>query len=418
MIYEKVRGPDHPDTAISLNNLAGVLIEQGDYAAAHMLCRRAMMICEKARPDHPDTALILHNFAGVLRELGDYDAARSLFERALTIWEKALGADHPYTAFGVNSAGLLCLVEKNYADAATLFERALAIRVTTLGPNHPHTAICFNNFGGLLRELGDYAAARPLLESALTVRENALGPDHPYTAITRHLLLSLPSILTPKTSKKSFKSHIAVRGDNVEYVDFRSKTKPKQNVAESNKPPHTVHIMESKAAELAALAKAGNYSINDLKQAIVILEAEAQAEITTRGKRPANAGPRAVTTYLTAGNAALAVLTDTVSDWIEARKGGITLPDFIRERFAPELATGQMHRGLLSRYDELQGDFYSLGRSKQFPEWLKGIPKKSDWIKRQVAAGKVNPTPTDEMRAYHRDAMRVLRATKPKSADM
>ncbi len=40
-IREKVLGPDHPDTAIGLNNLASLRDLQGDYASARPLYERA-----------------------------------------------------------------------------------------------------------------------------------------------------------------------------------------------------------------------------------------------------------------------------------------------------------------------------------------------------------------------------------------
>ena len=45
-IREKVRGPEHPDTALSLNNLGSVLYSQGDLAAARPLHERALAIRE------------------------------------------------------------------------------------------------------------------------------------------------------------------------------------------------------------------------------------------------------------------------------------------------------------------------------------------------------------------------------------
>jgi hypothetical protein len=41
-IWEKTRGPDHPDTALGLENLALVLRDQGDLAGAVSLAERAI----------------------------------------------------------------------------------------------------------------------------------------------------------------------------------------------------------------------------------------------------------------------------------------------------------------------------------------------------------------------------------------
>ena len=88
---EEALGPEHPDTATSLNNLAEVLREQGRYAEAEPLYRRAITIFEKALgPEHPDTTSSLNNLALLLKQEGRYVEAEPLYRRALAIREKAL----------------------------------------------------------------------------------------------------------------------------------------------------------------------------------------------------------------------------------------------------------------------------------------------------------------------------------------
>ena len=97
-IREKALGAEHPDTSTSLNNLAGLLGSQGDYAAAKPLYERALAIREKALgAQHPATGTNLNNLAHLLASQGDYAGAKPLYERALAIREKALGAEHPST---------------------------------------------------------------------------------------------------------------------------------------------------------------------------------------------------------------------------------------------------------------------------------------------------------------------------------
>jgi len=52
-----VLGPDHPDTATSLNNVGALLEAQGELAAAQPLYERALAICEQvlgsATPTRP-----------------------------------------------------------------------------------------------------------------------------------------------------------------------------------------------------------------------------------------------------------------------------------------------------------------------------------------------------------------------------
>jgi tetratricopeptide (TPR) repeat protein len=68
-IVEKQLGPDHPHVATSLNNLALLLQDQGNYAAAEPLYRRAIAILEKTLgPEHPNTKTARKNLEILLSE--------------------------------------------------------------------------------------------------------------------------------------------------------------------------------------------------------------------------------------------------------------------------------------------------------------------------------------------------------------
>ncbi len=87
---EREFGPDHPTTALLLNNLALLYDRQGGYEAAEPLHKRALAIKEKALgPEHPDVAQSLENYAALLRQTGRSDEAIKLEARA-----KAVRAKH------------------------------------------------------------------------------------------------------------------------------------------------------------------------------------------------------------------------------------------------------------------------------------------------------------------------------------
>ena len=72
--------------------------DQGDLAAARPLFERALAIAERALgPEHPETAVSLNNLGFLLLGQGDLAAARPLLERALAIREKVLGPNHRHT---------------------------------------------------------------------------------------------------------------------------------------------------------------------------------------------------------------------------------------------------------------------------------------------------------------------------------
>ena len=74
------------------------LLHEGKYAEAEPLALQAIEVSlKKNGPDHPDTATSLNNLAELYRTQAKYDLAEPLHKRALAICEKALGPDHPNT---------------------------------------------------------------------------------------------------------------------------------------------------------------------------------------------------------------------------------------------------------------------------------------------------------------------------------
>ncbi len=68
-IGEKTLGPDHPNLAIRLNNLALLYKKQGKYEEAEPLYRRAIAIFEKVfGPTHPNTITVRKNYEEFLRQ--------------------------------------------------------------------------------------------------------------------------------------------------------------------------------------------------------------------------------------------------------------------------------------------------------------------------------------------------------------
>ena len=68
-IYEQALGPDHPDTARSLNNLAILCYHERQLAEAARLMRRALVIREAALgPNHPDTQSSRQSLAVIIEQ--------------------------------------------------------------------------------------------------------------------------------------------------------------------------------------------------------------------------------------------------------------------------------------------------------------------------------------------------------------
>jgi tetratricopeptide (TPR) repeat protein len=185
-IDEKVLGKDHRSVAIRYDNLAVLLWEQGRYDQAEPLYRRAIEIDEKVLgKDHPDVARTYNNLALLLVAQGKYDRAEPLYRRAIEIDEKALGKDHPTVAtIYDNLAGLLRQQDK-YDQAEPLYRRAIEIDEKVLGKDHPDVARTYNNLASLLEAQGKYDQAEPLYRRAMEILETKLGLNHQSTLVAR-----------------------------------------------------------------------------------------------------------------------------------------------------------------------------------------------------------------------------------------
>ena len=222
-ILEPILGPDHPQLAILLTNLANLYSFKHDYARAEPLYRRAVKILEQGSdPFDPKLAEALNSLGTSLREKGEYTESEKLHNRAWLIFEET--SDQPSLAETLNSLALLYYVKGDYSRAESFGSRALRIREKEYGPNHLKVAnslaslsliyrakddykqairsqkrakeiaeqalnakdlelaTFLNNLASLYDYTGEYEQAEPLYRRGLKITIDALGPDHPDVA--------------------------------------------------------------------------------------------------------------------------------------------------------------------------------------------------------------------------------------------
>src|SRR6266566_410547 len=184
-IREKLLGPDHPDLATSLNNLAMLYRMQGKYAQAETLFQRALEIRQRTLGvNHPDVAQSCNALAGLYRAQRKYEQAEPLYQQALAIDEQVPGPVRPDLATTLNNLALLYQTLGKYALAEPFYWRALAIYEQLLGPEHPYVASCLSNLALFYNDQGLYNQVEPLYQRALAICEKVLGSDHPQVAIS------------------------------------------------------------------------------------------------------------------------------------------------------------------------------------------------------------------------------------------
>ncbi len=164
------------------------LTRGGEYDRGVVVAKKALEVAEKnVGPNHPDVATSLNNLAELYRNQGLYAQAEPLYRRALAIREKALGLDHPSLATSLNNlatlyddlAVLACdrspraaLYDDQglYAQAEPLYRRALVIREKALGPDHPDVATSLENLAGLYRATERDEEAKTLEKRAARIQ--------------------------------------------------------------------------------------------------------------------------------------------------------------------------------------------------------------------------------------------------------
>jgi tetratricopeptide (TPR) repeat protein len=188
-IRRKALGPAHHETATSLSDLGLLLRDKGDRAGAEALLREALAVTRKSRgPRHPDVATALANLALIVNERGDLAAAEAMFREALAISQAILGKDHPANAQRLaNLAGTLRL-EGKLAEAETKIEEALALSRSALGRDHPAVSRQEAGLARIYLDEGRPAAARSILLHVLAVQRKSYAASDWRLGITESLL--------------------------------------------------------------------------------------------------------------------------------------------------------------------------------------------------------------------------------------
>ena len=143
--------------ATTLYNLAILRRQQGEFAEAEQLYRRALAIRERDQgPTHADVAVILNNLAGLEAAQGNYAAAQPLLERALTIRQTALGNDDVLTAESLNNLALVYAAQNDAAAAEPLYQRALSIleKTDVAAKGDSQLERVLENYAALLHDTG------------------------------------------------------------------------------------------------------------------------------------------------------------------------------------------------------------------------------------------------------------------------
>ena len=187
-LQRRVLGPDHPDTLVSLNNLALAYYEAGRVDEALPLHEEARGGGGPLGPDHPLTLLSMNNFGNAYRQAGRVAEGLPLLEEALRCRRAQLGPDHPDTIKSMLNLAQAYDAADRTAEAVQLHEEGLKRSRAQLGPDHPITLKIMNNLALAYMDSGRLAEALAMCKDTLERRRARLGPDHFDTLTSMHNL--------------------------------------------------------------------------------------------------------------------------------------------------------------------------------------------------------------------------------------
>lgn len=204
-------GPDHLETARSLNDIGVVHVEQAQLEEGLPKVKAALAIREKLAPNHVDTAESYLNLCNLLQNLNQLEEAREFGEKSLAIyetlpetapWEKAqalnnlgvvhlslgnmdraqsyleaawesinqgIDSEHTLVAHVAINLGTVAWSAGDIAKAKQYFKEGMVVLHRTLGEWHALTATAYNNLGVVLRESGDFDAAQIYMDKAVAI---------------------------------------------------------------------------------------------------------------------------------------------------------------------------------------------------------------------------------------------------------
>lgn len=180
---EELYGIEHPNTAMSYNNIGMVYYNQGNYDLALEYYQKALDIYEKIQGvEQERTATSYNNIGLVYHVKGNYNQTLEYLQKALDIYEKVLGVEHERTAGFYNNIGVYFASLGDYMKALEFYSEALDIYEKVLGVEHELTAVSYSNIGKIYYYLDEYDQALEYYLKALEIFEKVLGAEHPDTA--------------------------------------------------------------------------------------------------------------------------------------------------------------------------------------------------------------------------------------------
>lgn len=178
-----VVGRDHLDVVPSLNSIAFINNELGDYDKCVVISDRAIDIATKGRGLNKESCVAYTNKGDGHRNLGEYDEAISSYETALATQSKCLEENDLLNAEVHEKLAEAYLQSRDIEKAVSSLEQSISVKRNALGPDSEELARAYSKLGEYHSRGGDHAMGIKCHTRALRIFKHH---DNKEMAATEH----------------------------------------------------------------------------------------------------------------------------------------------------------------------------------------------------------------------------------------
>lgn len=174
------RGPASVAVAEPTSVLGAVLIQQGRFAAAESAMAKVLAIhAANPRPDPEWIAAATNDLGAVHSQLGRLDEAAQLFTRAVASHHAAGDSTHPSLATYLTNLGDVRLRQNRLEEAEALMRQGLQVAEAAFDPSNVDLADRHNALGQLYSRLGRHDEAEAHFLRAVAIWRANVDVEHP-----------------------------------------------------------------------------------------------------------------------------------------------------------------------------------------------------------------------------------------------
>ncbi|KAF9894417.1 hypothetical protein FE257_007920 [Aspergillus nanangensis] len=181
-IEQAKNGAEHPNTLISMANLASIYQSQGRLNKAEQLKLQVVEIRKTVLgTEHPDTLTSMANLALTFWSQGRWNKAEQLGLQVVEIRKTLLGTEHPDTLTSMANLASTYHDQGRLVESEQLQIQVMKTRKSVLGVEHPATMTSVHNLAYTWNSMGKHNKALQLMTECTRLRAKHLGPSHPNT---------------------------------------------------------------------------------------------------------------------------------------------------------------------------------------------------------------------------------------------